>query len=703
VSVPVLTSIKRSRPDDADGLLMVTGDALDEASVHSSITASHQASSSGRPAGALDGSTKTPCRPRLLPALAVLIALAAVCITAAIASSSALAATGYSLSCSFSGDGPIRGSGSTCAPTPPASNGPFSSPTGTAVDPGTGAVYVADRADNRVLKFDASGTPQPFSALASSQLLGSDTPAGGFSSPTGLAVDPTTHDLYVTDQGNQVVDKFDSTGTYVSQLTGFSFGSFAPNLAVDPTDGTLYVLDQGALVIDKFDAAGEPDPTTPQITGFANVSGGGLAVGPDHNVYVVDNVNGTAHGNVLEFDPTGAPVLNSTGTNTVDPSGTASGVTVDASTGDLFVIDESQISEYTFDQPSTTWSVLYQFGSELGYAASSEGGLAIFPGGELYASNVSRDQVDAFSPFTLGPASSAVAASTNTARASTLLHGSVNPTGYVTTYHFEYVDDADYRAALAAGNPDPYSAGSAGPSATTGNGDSAVPVSLVVDGLKPATLYHVALATSNTGGVSISPADVTFTTGPPLPPAAFTAGASGVSGSSATISGTVDPDGLATSYQFEIGPSSAYGTPVSGSAGAQAGDQDVSASFTGLQPSTTYHYRLSATNADGIARGEDRTFTTSPAPAGLAVALGAGTPYLGALAPLPAGRESPPAPASKPLTRAQKLKRALRACRARRNKTKRKSCEKQARIKYGPKHKAKKSSDRPAVNNRRAK
>jgi len=50
-------------------------------------------------------------------------------------------------------------------------------------------------------------------------------------------------------------------------------------------------------------------------------------------------------------------------------------------------------------------------------------------------------------------------------------------------------------------------------------------------------------------------------------------------------------------------------------------------------------------------------------------------------------------PKAKPLTRAQKLAKALKACRRDKKRTKRVSCEKQARKKYGPvKKKAKKSS-----------
>ena len=40
----------------------------------------------------------------------------------------------------------------------------------------------------------------------------------------------------------------------------------------------------------------------------------------------------------------------------------------------------------------------------------------------------------------------------------------------------------------------------------------------------------------------------------------------------------------------------------------------VSASVTGLAANTTYHFRISATNAGGTSNGSDQTLKTLPAP-----------------------------------------------------------------------------------------
>ena len=95
-------------------------------------------------------------------------------------------------------------------------------------------------------------------------------------------------------------------------------------------------------------------------------------------------------------------------------------------------------------------------------------------------------------------------------------------------------------------------------------------------------------------------------------PHAVTGGSSATGESSATLEGTVNPNLDETTYSFEYGPTSAYGSETS-AAGAGAGGtaQNVSAVLSGLLSGTTYHYRLVATNASGTSTGADATFTTS--------------------------------------------------------------------------------------------
>jgi hypothetical protein len=103
-------------------------------------------------------------------------------------------------------------------------------------------------------------------------------------------------------------------------------------------------------------------------------------------------------------------------------------------------------------------------------------------------------------------------------------------------------------------------------------------------------------------------------------PKATTGGAHNVTYGAASVNGTVNPGGGATSYYFQYGPTRAYGAQTGiGSAGA--GDKGVSVSVTlgGLQPLTVYHYRLVAVNGAGTSFGDDRTFQTTKVPLSLAI------------------------------------------------------------------------------------
>ena len=85
-----------------------------------------------------------------------------------------------------------------------------------------------------------------------------------------------------------------------------------------------------------------------------------------------------------------------------------------------------------------------------------------------------------------------------------------------------------------------------------------------------------------------------------------------MSATKATIHGTVNPNGLATTVHFDYGKTSSYGSSTQiASAGSSSGTQAVMSALAGLPPSTTYHYRLVATNAAGTRDGADRTFKTS--------------------------------------------------------------------------------------------
>jgi hypothetical protein len=96
-----------------------------------------------------------------------------------------------------------------------------------------------------------------------------------------------------------------------------------------------------------------------------------------------------------------------------------------------------------------------------------------------------------------------------------------------------------------------------------------------------------------------------------MAPSVTTGQASNLATTGATINGTVNPNGLPTTYYFQWGTTDGYGNETSSQ---DAGSGNISASvyadLTGLAVSTTYHYRLVATSSAGTVRGADVSFTT---------------------------------------------------------------------------------------------
>jgi hypothetical protein len=101
------------------------------------------------------------------------------------------------------------------------------------------------------------------------------------------------------------------------------------------------------------------------------------------------------------------------------------------------------------------------------------------------------------------------------------------------------------------------------------------------------------------------------------PDTPVTGGASAISTSTATVSGSVNPEGAAVKASFQFGTTTAYGqstaTQLIAPGNAPA---PFSAALTGLPAGTVIHYRAVATSDFGTFVGEDRTLTTvaSPAP-----------------------------------------------------------------------------------------
>ena len=461
---------------------------------------------------------------------------------------------------------------------PGATFGAFSGPAGLAVEQSTGDVYVADQANGRVQKFSA----------ADEFLLafdGSATPAGSFS-PAAVAVDPSSGDVYVVDQLNNAVDRFSSTGAYVSQLdaTATPAGAFSgpSGVAVDPSNGDVYVADSGDVVVDAFSSAGA------YLTQFGEgilAFPTSVAVDGASNVYVGD----AGFASLYEYPALGA------GEPTVIDANAVQTVGVDPEDNHAFV-GESGPNGYQVADFGPTGSRLYTFGA--GRVGASAGIAVNASTGEVYVADQANNDVLEFAQF-VAPAVTTGGASGATAE-SAMLEGTVNPESTHTSYRFEFGIEATY--------------GGMSPEVEAGAGSTDVPASFLLEGLQPNTTYHYRLVASNTLG-SNAGEDETFTTlsAPPLvgqAPFATT-----VTATSATLHATIDPRNSPTTYHFNYGTSTAYGStaPSPDAQGGSVGEEAVHMSITGLEPSTTYHFQVVADNGTGgPVAGEDQTFTTLP-------------------------------------------------------------------------------------------
>ncbi len=192
---------------------------------------------------------------------------------------------------------------------------------------------------------------------------------------------------------------------------------------------------------------------------------------------------------------------------------------------------------------------------------------------------------------TTGPAT-AIGATTAT------VTGTVVPGGQATSWYVEYGTSTTYGSQTAKAN--------------AGSGSAAVNVTSNLASLKPGSTYHYRVVATNSAG-TVHGSDAVFTT--LTPPGATTGAATGIGTASATLNGTVDPNSRSTTFYFEYGTSTSYGTKTSvRSAGSGSTPQNETVAISNLQVGRTYHFRIVATSDAGTTTGSDATFTTSSAP-----------------------------------------------------------------------------------------
>ena len=514
----------------------------------------------------------------------------------------------------------------------------FRNPTAVAFD-AAGDVYIVDTQAKTVDRFNSAGTPLPFSVSGSSKLAG--TPSGSFEEPSGVAVNDENGDVYVSDGAGHVVDVFSSSGEYLSQLTGTcktggesppscAGSSFIPlarpwGLAVDQSTHDLYVIDRENHIVDVFSSTGT------YLSQF-----GGEVLSTDGESVATNDLTGDAYvadsgSDVIDvFDSMGSIVLPAwTGAKT--PAGSFEGgfvyVGIDPTTHHVYVADTSLHEVDEFGASTEEEYVGQLTGTPSGPFVRPQA-IAVDPiNGDLYVADESG-VVDVFGPDIVVPDVTITEPVANLTPTSVTLRGTVNPVeAGEATCAFEYGTSTAYgkevECALAGSKTSPIPGGPADDSPVSVESGS-------VTGLLPDTTYYYRLSAKNGEGTNIGTGtedEGTFTTpGPGIE----SESASDVASTSATLEATLNPHDVSTSYYFQYStgdtadctPSTCTSVPMPDAAIGSAEGEKVEQHIQGLTADTPYHYRVVTVGeievATGVFKAEEfegpeRTFTTQTA------------------------------------------------------------------------------------------
>ena len=418
----------------------------------------------------------------------------------------------------------------------------------------------------------------PAGALAAKEFVptglsfgGAGSADGQFLEPAGVAVNDSAElgvagDVYVVDRGDNRVERFSSAGAFVA----------AWGWGVADGQAKYEVCTSGCR-------AGTAGSGEGQLEGAAQIAvdNSGNALDPSlGNVFVESTGD-----NVIErFSATGEYMGVLTGTCAVGPCtgekafGELHGLATDPA-GNVWVyegVEEGQRVDEFGDTGAFVKSFKIGRGIEPGLAVNASGGVYVLAGS---AQVVEFDSATGEEVAEFGEGFRSIAVDPSTG---------------------DVVADRGGAVELYGPAGEPLST----PASTAGLSESA---GVAVSGT--GLVYASDRAASNVEALAYR-----------LLPGVSSEAAAEVTTTEATLHGTVNPEGLAVSgCRFEFGSSTAYGqsvpcTQTSVQIGTGTEPVAVSAEVTGLQPGATYHFRLRASNANGVGSpSADESFLMVPA------------------------------------------------------------------------------------------
>ncbi|HEX5927369.1 MAG TPA: hypothetical protein VFY45_26370 [Baekduia sp.] len=381
-----------------------------------------------------------------------------------------------------------------------------------------------------------------------------------------IAVDHTSGQIFVTDDVNDqvgVYQPYSASGAYQATTFGAGVVTDPLGIAIDQATGDVYVSDAASVV--KFTSDRAATPTLTQDVGFTSPTvSGPLAFDQTANQLLVADRTANV---VRRFSTSGAAGATFDGAAGLGSPGAFSGLqdlAVD-STGDVLVVDST------------------------GDPALGTGSARV----ERFAGNGTWEA-------TIGPVAQAATIAVRPATDEVLVSGNQDAVSRNET------------PTLSVFSP-------TGALVSTSSLDTSVQYSTVSgiasdDGATEQ--LFVATDVDKAYGGSFGLASVQMYNGYlRSAPVVVAAAADAVRTRTATVHGTVNPKGLATTYWFEYGTTTAYGQASPSTQNADAGEGGIPVSVLrrlgDLPPDTTYHYRLVAHNALGTTMSGDATFTTA--------------------------------------------------------------------------------------------
>jgi hypothetical protein len=426
----------------------------------------------------------------------------------------------------------------------------------------------------KIFGFDVS-TPGTYTPLGAGDGFPISVASPGI---PGLSTDNSpgsAGNIYYVSENSGSLYGFTSAGVGLSGFPVSGFGD--PCGGATDGEGNTWVGDYGAQRIKEYSSAGAS-------LGSVDVSrtGSPCAVGIDggnDDLYVLNYGGG-----VYLYKHTASGYAS----GVLFSSQNARAIAIDPVTHIVFLAHGNDVSEYTPDG-----TLIDTF---------AEG---IFPGGvaedpdthTVYVSG--NEKIRVFVPVITPDAISEPP--TDVTDTSVTLAGHVDPAGggEITDCHFEW-------GPATGGFPNQLPCTPAAPLS------SATDVSAEVTGLVPGTGYHYRLIATNANGTTTG-SGVSFQT--PAAPTVDGAYSSDLTPTTAVLHAAINPQGGDTTYHFEYGTTTAYGSSIpipDEDIGAGYEDEKVEAQLTDLEEGFVYHFRVVATNQYGTTVSDDQSFNFFP-------------------------------------------------------------------------------------------